>query len=33
VAAASPLEDPELSSRLQKLADRIEAIAARVETP
>lgn len=31
--AASPLDDPELSSRLQKLADRIEAIAARVETP
>ena len=33
VVAASPLEDPELSARLQKLADRIEAIAARVETP
>ena len=32
-AAPSPLDDPELSSRLQKLADRIEAIAARVETP
>jgi cell division protein ZapA len=31
--APSPLDDPELSSRLQKLADRIEAIAARVETP
>jgi cell division protein ZapA len=28
-----PLEDPALSARLQKLADRIEAIAARVETP
>ncbi|MFE0757752.1 cell division protein ZapA [Inquilinus sp. NPDC058860] len=31
--APSPLDDPELASRLQKLADRIEAIAARVETP
>ncbi|MGK9167803.1 cell division protein ZapA [Inquilinus limosus] len=31
--APSPLEDPELAERLQKLADRIEAIAARVETP
>jgi len=31
--APSPLEDPELAARLQKLADRIEAIAARVETP
>ncbi len=28
-----PLEDPALAARLQKLADRIEAIAARVETP
>ncbi len=33
VVAPSPLDDPELASRLQKLADRIEAIAARVETP
>lgn len=33
VAPPSPLDDPELASRLQKLADRIEAIAARVETP
>ena len=31
--APFPLEDPELAARLQKLADRIEAIAARVETP
>lgn len=29
----APLEDPALAARLQNLADRIEAIAARVESP
>lgn len=32
-APPGPLEDPALAARLQKLAERIEAIAARVETP